>query len=54
MKLCEAEESGFQNVDIKSEDEIMYSYNLEEMERLQKESHGDARKEKLYYIQGKY
>lgn len=54
MKLCEAEEIGLQNVDIKSEDGIIYSYNLEEMERHQKESHGDARKEKLYYIKGKY
>lgn len=52
IKLCEAEESGFQNIDIKSEDGIIYSYNFEEMERHQEESHGVARKEKLLIIQG--
>ena len=52
IKLCEAEENGFQNVDMKSEDGITYSYNLEEMERHQKENHGDARKENLLFIQG--
>ena len=52
IKLCEAEERGLQTVDIKSEDGITYSYNLEEMER-HPDNPGDVRKEKLLFIQGK-
>lgn len=53
IKLIEAEEKDFSEVDITDEDGITHTYNLDDLERTQKNPTGDVRKEKIQFIHGK-
>ncbi|XP_062591829.1 uncharacterized protein LOC134253316 isoform X4 [Saccostrea cucullata] len=52
IKLNEADEIGSSAIEIKDEDGITYTYNIDTMERRPSENQGDIRKQKILCIEG--